>query len=1027
MTSLATTRNGRFVVLRQPDGLHIVDALGPRPRRRIPGDVGDVVACVGTEAWWVDAAGALHRTALATDDPAIAGPQPCAPITSIIPSSDGLSALVAGRDSTWLVDARSSGVIEIEGPVGMRVLTALGRCIVETSGATGVIRTLGRRDVVALPLQSGIALAAGFVLGGRAVAVWVRDATADAILVCTTAGKLIHRIVTPVLTTCVFAEDANLAVGASDTGISTFDLRYGSLRGTNRVEHVVELAIDRQGRHIVAGIPEDGRIAISRFGYDELFSARSSAVEAEAEPVELVASPAPIALADEGAPPPVPLPDHLPLALGAPNRAPLKFAPNGAAPYPDANEHLARVLDVVAARTALAIAESWHSGRSSHDAAQALPSEHEVLGLLGEDVGLAADALRRARTRLRVSADELASRTEASLAAGLSLPFHQLAREYELTPIATQILACAVAPRLRTSIARLYGVLAGLQGRSACADHLLDMLVEAAPGHDLATALARELGPESTLVRHGLVKLLWRPDQVEVAVDAVLLDRLRGLPRQIQISDATTRRIGDRDVPDVIAPDAAKRALLLGLADRDPARPARVVIRGRRGAGRHTLIAAFARRVDRAIAAIDTTLLPTGAGFGPALAQELCRADLAGCVPVVSGLESSAREPEARIHIQILLRRHPGPLVIRSTPDAELPLDPERIEVTLPALSLGERAAAWERALLARSLGTLDEAALAMLAARFRFGPGTIERIAEEVARRAVRDRQSTAQLVDEIARQHIAGRLERVASRVTRLADWDQVTLVDDMRDSVRELIGRMQHQRTVYESWGFDARIATARGLTALFYGPPGTGKTMVAGLIGRELALDVWRIDLARVTSKWVGETEKNLAEVFEAAEEGQVLLLFDEADSLFGKRSEVKSSNDRYANLETNYLLQRLDAFEGVAILTTNLEGSIDPAFKRRLSMRLYFPFPDEELRAQLWAAHIPPSVPCAGALDFEDLARRYPLSGGYIRNSALRAAFLAAQQRRPLTQEHLVRAVQLEYRELGKLSSSGRMD
>jgi SpoVK/Ycf46/Vps4 family AAA+-type ATPase len=246
-------------------------------------------------------------------------------------------------------------------------------------------------------------------------------------------------------------------------------------------------------------------------------------------------------------------------------------------------------------------------------------------------------------------------------------------------------------------------------------------------------------------------------------------------------------------------------------------------------------------------------------------------------------------------------------------------------------------------------------------------------------------------------------------------------------MRDSVRELIGRARHQRTVFEDWGYDRRITSARGLTALFYGPPGTGKTLVAGLIARELGLELWRIDLARVMSKWLGETEKNLAEVFDAAEEGQVMLLFDEADSLFAKRTEVKSSNDRYANLEVNYLLQRLDSFEGVAVLTTNLEGSVDSAFKRRLSMRLYFPFPDEELRAELWAAHVPPEVPCAGDLDFADLARRFPLSGGYIRNSALRAAFLAAQEQRPLAQDHLVRAVQLEYRELGKIATTGRME
>jgi SpoVK/Ycf46/Vps4 family AAA+-type ATPase len=153
----------------------------------------------------------------------------------------------------------------------------------------------------------------------------------------------------------------------------------------------------------------------------------------------------------------------------------------------------------------------------------------------------------------------------------------------------------------------------------------------------------------------------------------------------------------------------------------------------------------------------------------------------------------------------------------------------------------------------------------------------------------------------------------------------------------------------------------------------------------------------------------------------------VILFDEADSLFARRTEVKTSVDRYANLEVNYLLQRLDSFEGIAILTTNLDGTIDPAFKRRMSLRLQFPFPDVDMRQRLWAAHIPARAPVAGDFDFAELARRFPLSGGYIRNCALRAAFLAAQERRPLAQDHLLRAVALEYRELGKLAAGGRME
>src|SRR5688500_15999565 len=224
-------------------------------------------------------------------------------------------------------------------------------------------------------------------------------------------------------------------------------------------------------------------------------------------------------------------------------------------------------------------------------------------------------------------------------------------------------------------------------------------------------------------------------------------------------------------------------------------------------------------------------------------------------------------------------------------------------------------------------------------------------------------------------------------------------------------------------------DRALATSRGLTALFSGPPGTGKTLVAGVVARELGLDLYQIDLSKLMSKWIGETERNLASIFDAAEDGQVILLFDEADSLFAKRTEVRSSNDRYANLEVNYLLQRLDSFEGIAILTTNASSSIDQAFKRRLSFRLSFPFPDEETREQLWRAHLPATLPTQGPLALDKLAHKYQLSGGYIRNACLRAAFLAARDGdgAGVSQAHLERAVELEFAELGKLSSTGSLD
>jgi len=206
----------------------------------------------------------------------------------------------------------------------------------------------------------------------------------------------------------------------------------------------------------------------------------------------------------------------------------------------------------------------------------------------------------------------------------------------------------------------------------------------------------------------------------------------------------------------------------------------------------------------------------------------------------------------------------------------------------------------------------------------------------------------------------------------------------------------------------------------MPVLFSGPPGTGKTMAAGLIAAELGLDLYQIDLSRIVSKYIGETEKQLAQVFDAAEAGHAILLFDEADSLFAKRTEVKSSNDRYANLEVNYLLQRMESFSGITILTTNFDASIDDAFRRRLAFRIAFPLPDVDERARLWERIIPEGVPLAYDVDFEALADRFEMSGGYIRNAALRAAYLAANDRTPITMRHLTHAASLEYAAMGKL-------
>jgi len=265
----------------------------------------------------------------------------------------------------------------------------------------------------------------------------------------------------------------------------------------------------------------------------------------------------------------------------------------------------------------------------------------------------------------------------------------------------------------------------------------------------------------------------------------------------------------------------------------------------------------------------------------------------------------------------------------------------------------------------------------------------------------------------------NIAERLGELARRVEVNQDWSELVLAPDLMDDVKALIGRVRHAHFVLDRWGFRKKLARGTGVAALFSGPPGTGKTMVAGLLAKELQLELYQVDLSRIVSKWVGETEKQLAKVFEAAEAGHAMLLFDEADALFAKRSaEVKSAVDRYANLEVNYLLQRVESFGGVVVLTTNLDTSIDPALRRRLASHIVFGPPEAGERTQLWREMLDTGAP-VDDIDHGALADEFEeMTGANIRNSVLAAAFLAAEEGSTIGEDHLRRAARSEYRAMG---------
>jgi SpoVK/Ycf46/Vps4 family AAA+-type ATPase len=258
---------------------------------------------------------------------------------------------------------------------------------------------------------------------------------------------------------------------------------------------------------------------------------------------------------------------------------------------------------------------------------------------------------------------------------------------------------------------------------------------------------------------------------------------------------------------------------------------------------------------------------------------------------------------------------------------------------------------------------------------------------------------------------------LDTLAQRLEAKATWDDIVLPGEALDLLRQIAAQVGNRSIVYEDWGFHRRMNRGLGISALFTGESGTGKTMAAEVIANELRLNLYRIDLSAVVSKYIGETEKNLRRLFDAAEDGGAILFFDEADALFGKRSEVKDSHDRYANIEVNYLLQRMEAYRGLAILATNMKSALDTAFVRRLRFIVNFAFPGQAERQAIWQKVFPTETPTAG-LDFARLAR-LNLTGGIIHNIALNAAFLAARAGTPVTMQLLLEAARTECRKEGK--------
>lgn len=515
-----------------------------------------------------------------------------------------------------------------------------------------------------------------------------------------------------------------------------------------------------------------------------------------------------------------------------------------------------------------------------------------------------------------------------------------------------------------------------------------------------------------------------------VALGAVLPLEERGAPRPrmlrpLSVAPAALRFLLEPPAPqeaaeapqELVLPPEARKKLAWATRQRGPRA---VLLLGPRGSGRRSLLASMAQQLGHALIALD----PEEAA-SPEQVVELVRAGMLQArlrnAWLLIRAEALRPEPAQRQALLALLRAWDQPVFFTAASWEAFALHGwgQPLRVDFGVLSTEALARVWELALARAGLRS-HRPALEM-AARFRSTPGAIVQAVERVSRELPSGQVVPGGAWLEAFQESLQGRLGTVASLMETPLRWEDLVVDPELEQRLQEVIAHARHYAQVYEAWNFKSKVPYGRGLTMLFYGPPGTGKTMAATLIAKSLSRPLYRVDLSRTVDKYIGETEKNLARLFDEADRSQAILLFDEADSLFASRTKVGSATDRYANLEVNFLLQRMEHFEGVSVLTSNNENLMDEAFRRRIRFKLYFAAPEAPERARIWRVCLPGEVSLAGELDFDKLGRDFPLSGGHIKAAVLRAAFLAASQGRGLLQEDLRQAAQMECRELGILT------
>jgi AAA+ superfamily predicted ATPase len=636
---------------------------------------------------------------------------------------------------------------------------------------------------------------------------------------------------------------------------------------------------------------------------------------------------------------------------------------------------------------------------------------------------------------------EIDARVQASLDADVRLALPQLGRMFGLSPLELRVVLLALAPELDLGYEKVFA-------------YLQDDFNRRRPTVDLALRLfcagtadriegRRLFAADAPLCRFGLLRALDRADGPVLSRPLIVDDLtaafvLRagalggGLTSHARLM-ATRRRLDDLRWP------AEIRERLLTVIRTYTSSPSassqRLVchFHGPAGTGRKTLAGTLCREagVPLLVADLGDVLhrAANATGFEDGLRDLFRQAILQQAALYLENVECLSGEDEKLERNRRVFRHTVDELswltflsTARPWSPGDLFMGHTFISIHLPPPGLASRDDLWMQLAAEADLPTTG-VSWADLATRFRLTPGGMEAAlaaARDIAfLRAPGDPLVMSDLIEGCYTQSNR-RLSGLARKLPHGRNWGDLTLPPNTRAQLEELCAQVRHRRRVYEEWGFARNASLGKGLCALFHGPSGVGKTMAVEVIARTLQLEVYKIDLSLVVSKYIGETEKNLSRIFDEAETSNAILFFDEADALFGKRSEVKDAHDRYANIEINYLLQRIEEFEGLVILASNLRKNIDDGFFRRMHVAVEFPMPDASHRYRIWRQHFPATARIADDVDFAFLAERVPVAGGNIRNIVLNAAFLAADVPGEIRMEHLIRATRREYEKIGRI-------